>query len=162
MELNLKQEREDLAAEIEKAVETAGHEFNDWPESMVEMRSAPGEWSVKEVLGHLIDSASNNHQRFVRLQLVDNLVFPNYGPDNSKWIKVQKYQERRWADLLELWRHLNLHLVWMVRTVDENSLGHSWQAGPGKTITLAEMMSDYLRHLNDHLEQIRASAAGRK
>ena len=156
------QNREELAQEIERTVKAAYHEFKDLPESIVEMRPAPGGWSSKEVLGHLIDSAANNHQRFVRLQLVETLIFPNYGPDNSKWISIQNYQGRRWVELLDLWSHFNMHLSWIIRVVDESSLGHIWQADSDKTITLAEMMSDYLRHINDHLEQIRAIAPSQK
>jgi DinB superfamily len=162
MDMNLMQTREELAAGIEKAVDAAYQEFKNWPEEAVEARSAPGEWTAKEVLGHLIDSASNNHQRFVRLQLVENLVFPNYGPDNSKWIQIQKYQARPWGELLELWRHFNLHLAWMIRTVDPQSLGHVWQASPDRTISLADMMNDYMAHINNHVQQIRANVGNHK
>jgi hypothetical protein len=53
------------------------------PNETVEVRTGPGEWSVKEIVGHLVDSASNNHQRFVRLQVADGLVFPDYSPNND-------------------------------------------------------------------------------
>ena len=65
-------------------------------------RPAPGRWSPREIVGHLIDSASNNHQRFVRAQLDDNLVFAGYAQD--RWVEVQRYQEAPWVELVELWR----------------------------------------------------------
>jgi hypothetical protein len=34
-------------------------------------KPAPGKWSKKEIPGHLVDSANNNHQRFLRAQFED-------------------------------------------------------------------------------------------
>ena len=47
---------------------------------------APGKWSPKQVIGHLIDSASNNHRRFVRANFVDDLIFPGY--DQETWVAL--------------------------------------------------------------------------
>lgn len=105
-------------------------------------RPEPGEWSVKEIVGHLIDSASNNHQRFVRLQLADGLVFPDYSPDNNSWVAIQNYQVAHWDDLLTLWRHFNLHLARVIRTVDVKCIDHIWVIDEDTTITLGELMID--------------------
>src|SRR4051812_3645052 len=67
-----------------------------------------GKWSPKEIIGHLIDSASNNHQRFVRAQFTDDLVFPGY--EQESWVRAQKYSEEPWPLLVVLWRSFNLHL----------------------------------------------------
>ena len=82
-----------LALGIEKTVDDACNRYQRLPAEIIAARPDPGEWSIKEIFGHLIDSASNNHQRFVRLQITDNLSFPDYSRDNGTWIAVQKYQE---------------------------------------------------------------------
>ena len=99
-----------LASDIENAVIEACQQLRNLPEESVEVRPNPGDWSVKEIVGHLVDSASNNHQRFVRLQIADNLAFPDYSQDNDAWVSIQSYQIAPWDDLLALWRYFNLHL----------------------------------------------------
>ena len=123
-------------------------------ETFAETRTGPGEWSAKEVVGHLIDSASNNHQRFVRLQLVDGLDFPDYSADNEAWVRVQRYRERPWPDLLVLWRAFNVHLAHVMRSVDPACLENSWVIDADQSISLHAMMVDYIRHLELHLNQI--------
>src|SRR3989442_2875260 len=81
-------------------------------ESESELRPSPGRWTKKEVVGHLIDSASNNHQRFVRGQLAGGQDFPRY--DQEGWVRVQGYQAARWADLIDLWRAYHNHLPHVV------------------------------------------------
>ena len=78
---------------------------------------APGKWSPREVLGHLIDSASNNHQRFVRAQVQGGLVFSGY--DQDAWVTVQQYQHAPWTELVTLWRAFNLHLARVMAAVPE-------------------------------------------
>src|SRR5437867_2017768 len=72
-------------------------------------KPTPSKWSKKEIIGHLIDSASNNHQRFVRVQLYDGLDLPGY--EQERWVAVQDYQNAGWANLLVLWKSFNEHLV---------------------------------------------------
>lgn len=78
--------------------------------------------SIKMLIGHLIDSASNNHQRMVRLQYAPRcghsmpntemglLVFPDYTQDNDLWLQLQDYQHEDWDTLLSLWKYYNLHI----------------------------------------------------
>ena len=72
-------------------------------------RPAPGRWSAKEIIGHLIDSAANNHGRFVRAQLEADLVSAGYAQDD--WVRIQAYQNASWLGLLDLWSAYNLHLA---------------------------------------------------
>ena len=98
-----------LAADIENAVNETCRRLRSLSDETIEARPNPGAWSVKEIVGHLVDSASNNHQRFVRLQVADGLVLPDYSQDNHAWVSIQHYQQAPWDDLLDLWRYFNLH-----------------------------------------------------
>jgi len=149
-----------LASDIEKAVNEACQQLRSLPEETIEVRPNPGDWSVKEIVGHLVDSASNNHQRFVRLQVADGLAFPDYSQDNDAWVSIQSYQEAPWDDLLALWRYFNLHLARVIQTVNERWIDHIWVVDEDTSITLGELMIDYLRHLKDHLHQIRERIDG--
>ena len=143
-----------LASDIETAVNDACRQLRSLPFETIEARTKPGDWSVKEIVGHLVDSASNNHQRFVRLQVADRLVLPDYSQDNDAWVSIQSYQEATWDDLLALWQYFNLHLARIIRTVNETCIDHIWIVDENTSITLGELMIDYLRHLKDHLQQI--------
>jgi hypothetical protein len=144
-----------LASDIENTVHVAYQRLISLPDETIEMRPNPGDWSVKEIVGHLIDSASNNHQRFVRLQVADGLVLSDYSQDNDTWVSIQSYQEAPWDELLALWRHFNLHLARVIRTVNEECIDYIWVVDEDTSITLGELMIDYLRHLKDHFQQIR-------
>ncbi len=126
-------------------------------------RPAPGKWSPKEVIGHLIDSASNNHQRFVRAQFTDDLVCPGY--EQEKWVTAQRYQDAPWPDLVELWRLFNLQLARVVEAapdsvrrlprVRHNLHEVAWRAIPqDQPATLEYFMRDYVEHLKHHVAQI--------
>jgi hypothetical protein len=78
------------------------------PEKAAE-KPAPGKWSEKEELGHLLDSAANNHQRMVRTQLEDSPALPGYAQD--QWVALHRYQERGWGELIEIWETLNRQLL---------------------------------------------------
>jgi RimJ/RimL family protein N-acetyltransferase len=126
-------------------------------------KPGPDDWSAKQVLGHLIDSAANNHQRFVRAQFTQDLVFPGY--PQEEWVIAQHYQEAYWQELLDLWAAYNLHLARvMAQTPTEARLRPrlphnldqiAWQTVPRETpATLEYLMSDYNGHLRMHLGQI--------
>ncbi|HEV2447801.1 MAG TPA: DinB family protein [Candidatus Sulfopaludibacter sp.] len=111
-----------------------------------------GKWSKKEILGHLIDSVANNHQRIVRAQLVAHLDFPRYEQDT--WVAAQGYREEPWPDLVNLWLLYNRHLLHIMSGVPAECLSHTISIGGTMPITLGFLMEDYLRHLEHHLEQI--------
>ena len=121
-------------------------------ETAAARRPAPGKWSKKEILGHLIDSAANNHQRFVRLQMSSEINLPGY--DGDEWVRIQRYQDRPWHEIIDLWRHYNTQLASLIRDVDPVALAHLWHMPDGKDANLEFIMSDYVVHLRHHLDQI--------
>jgi hypothetical protein len=115
-------------------------------------RSGPGRWAPKEILGHLIDSAGNNHQRFVRAQLSPSVDSPGY--DQENWVAVQNYAAEPWPDLIQLWLLFNKHLLHVMRTVREDALDTPISIRGDAPVPLSHVMIDYVRHLEHHLKQI--------
>jgi len=147
-----------IAAELDETLENARSCLLAISEDAAGARPAPDQWSKKEVLGHLIDSAANNHQRFVRLQNEDVIALPSY--QQNEWVRAQNYGGRGWQELIELWLAYNRHLAHVMRYSDGAAARHVWKA-PGVDYELEYLMEDYLRHLRHHLAQILdASAVG--
>ena len=113
---------------------------------------APGKWSRKEIIGHLIDSASNNHQRFVRAQQGSALSFPPY--DQNHWSASQHCNERSWDDLVSLWYAYNAHLAHVIERIPDASLGVPCVIESHSPVTLEFLVTDYLVHLRHHLAQV--------
>ncbi len=114
-----------------------------------------GGWSYKQVIGHLIDSASNNHQRFVRAALQPSLDFPGYDQDGN--IRVQAVQEADWALLIALWAAYNRYLAHVIAHLPASRLETACRIGTDDAVTLRFLATDYLTHLLHHLEQIGAA-----
>ncbi len=148
-----------LAVELREMVDEASEWLGNLTEDVVSKRPGAGQWSAKEILGHLMDSAVNNHQRFVRLQITDDLQFPDYSQDNDRWVAIQGYNRTDWKALIRLWRHINLHLARIIAAVDERSIDNAWQVNRKTRYTLGELMIDYPVHMKGHLKQIEAMAA---
>jgi hypothetical protein len=132
-------------------------------ENRASHKPAPGKWSPKEIVGHLIDSASNNHGRFVRAQQNEDMVFEPY--DQDFWVSAQRYQDREWHDLVSLWNDLNTHIASVVAVISPECLSrqrtvHNLDRVGFRTVprsspvTLDYFVRDYLVHMKHHLAQI--------
>lgn len=122
--------------------------------------------SIKMLVGHLVDSASNNHQRMVRLQYaprvghsipngdIGMLVFPDYTQDNNLWINLQDYQHEDWQTLVSIWKYANLHIIQVIKSVDASKLDNYWLDYEGNKVTLRGMIEGYVEHLKLHIVHI--------
>lgn len=122
---------------------------------------AAGKWSRKEILGHLIDSAVNNHQRFVRAQIPTHLehgVLMIDGYAQTDWVRVQDYQSRDWNELIALWAGFNRHVLHVMKCVQPSSLPTPCIIGDGRPVSLELVMIDYVGHQKHHLAQILGDA----
>ena len=110
--------------------------------------------TIKQIIGHLIDSASNNHQRIVRLQYNQSLIFPDYTHYNDTWINIQHYQEEDKQIIIQLWKYFNVHLAYIIDNVDEFELNNSWLDGENELLTLTDIINGYFSHFKLHLGEI--------
>ena len=123
---------------------------------LADIRLAEDKWTLKEMVAHLVDSASNNHQRFVRLQLEPVLVFPKY--DAEQWRSVTGIGPFGYADILTLWKSYNLFLLHLIEGVNPAALRHVWRREDGD-ITLEALIVDYFEHMELHRKLFRERAA---
>jgi hypothetical protein len=155
--------------ELRTIVERESARLLGAPPDAVARRPAKGGWSAKEVLGHLIDSAAVNHQRFVRAQWQD-LVFAAYAQDD--WVEAQKYQDAPWIELVALWREYNRHLARVMAAIPigvrlkEHRIHNLHEiamkpAPADQPASLEYLMRDYVEHLQHHMKQIDARMKGR-
>jgi hypothetical protein len=147
---------ERLAAEVRAGVPR----LRDIDEEQALRARAAGKWCPKEILGHLIDSAANNHQRFVRGQEGAVLRLPGY--EQPHWVDSQRYRERRWSDLIELWSAYNLHIAHVIAVIPEERRDTPCHIGDSAPMTLAQIALDYVGHIQHHLRQIFADPRGRR
>jgi len=111
-----------------------------------------GGWSRRQLLGHLIDSASNNHQRFVRAALADALEFPAY--DTPNFVRVQAVERAPWPVLVDLWASYNRYLAHVIANLPADKLEVICRIGANEPVTLRYLAEDYVRHLVQHLVAI--------
>ncbi|HEY32084.1 MAG TPA: DinB family protein [Dehalococcoidia bacterium] len=143
---------EKIYQDLKTIVDNFYQKYEDLSDEITSKSPGNNEWNLKEIIGHLIDSACHNHQRFVRLRIIDELVFPDYGQDNSRWIQIAGYNQMKFQDILSLWRQYNLVIANIIKGVDSSKLDNYWLLN-GERITLKFLMTDYLRHIGDHLNQ---------
>jgi len=139
-----------LALESALDREIAGLRRITEPQSAV--KSSPDAWSKKEELGHLIDSAANNHVRFVRASI--DPEFRGLGYRQDDWVRLHGYQEMAWTDIVDFWRRYNDFLVGLVRRIPEGKLLTPCVVGDSAPVTLKFLIEDYVLHMQHHLDHI--------
>lgn len=142
----------DVANHLRETIDGVLSSLEAIPDAEASVPPAPGKWSKKEILGHLIDSACNNQQKFVRTMAESGLEFVGYRQD--LWVGSQKYNEARWTDLIVLWRAYNIHIAHIIENAGPGCLPNTITIEDAGTFTLHFIMEDYVEHLKHHLLQI--------
>jgi hypothetical protein len=143
-----------ISAELRAAVDEGLRLFEHADDERTRTRPAAGAWCAREVIGHLIDSACNNHRRFVLGQSADIRKFDGY--DGDQWVVRQQYDGEAWRDLIALWAAYNRHLAHVIACAPPATLEHSAESPDGRSqVTLGFLMEDYVQHLRHHFDQIR-------
>jgi len=125
------------AERLRNVIERAAPQLRAMSDDVASAPVAEGKWSRKQILGHLIDSAANNHQRFVRVE-PDGFKY-----DQNAWVSVQRYASAAWPSLIALWHEYNLHLAHVIEGLS------------GKTAKVLDaLIADYVGHLEHHLAQM--------
>jgi len=155
--------KNDLCESLTAIVGRGASELLKIPHDTASRPRGPGFESPIQIVGHLIDSAVNNHARFVRAQLQDDLVFPGY--DQDAWVRVQRYDERSWLALVDAWRTANTQIAAVMGAAPVSELTRPRQRHnlheigfrplpAGDQATLEFLMRDYIAHLEHHLKQV--------
>ena len=150
-------EYESITREIISLIEIWEPKFSALPAGIITSRRNSQNRTIKQIIGHLIDSNSNNTHRVIHLQYQSNpLIFPNYATfgNNDRWIAIQDYQNEDWHVLIQLWKYSLLHYCHVIKNINDSKLENEWIAGSDQKITLKTMVLDFPRHLKLHLNEI--------
>jgi hypothetical protein len=155
-----------MTAEFQQICEELNTLISGWevklaalPEGIITKRFNSQERNIKQILGHMVDSATNNTHRFIHMHYQKSPVnyhdYANLG-NNDRWIAIQNYQEEDWDELVRLWAAVNRHMVHLIGQVDESLLNQYWISALKERVSLKEMINDYPRHFKLHLNEISA------
>lgn len=139
---------------LEQVITAVKPQLQQFTPAEAAARPAPGKWSKKEIVGHLIDSALNNHQRFIRAQQ-GPLTLPGYA--QNFWVEAQGYQDADWETLIQVWETINRNLARIMQLIPAEALQQSCRIGNNEPVTLEFLVTDYLDHFKHHLRQLQVS-----
>jgi len=150
--------KEDLTKVINRLKENIKYvplKFLNYPEGELKRKPAPGKWSKKELLGHLIDSAANNHHRFVKAQFSRIPFFVN-GYAQNDWVRIQNYNEKNTNELVNFWKVYNEHILFIMQNTPGDNFKIILNAeDPFESAdNLFLLMKDYVDHMDHHLNKI--------
>jgi len=140
---------------LQQHINLAPSEFLKYPEGELRRKPAPDKWSKKELLGHLIDSAANNHHRFIKIQFLPQPFFVE-GYAQNDWVRIQNYNEKDTEQLVNLWKVYNEHILFIMQNTPDKNLRIKITAeDPFENAdTLFLLMKDYVDHMDHHFMQI--------
>ncbi len=127
------------------------------PEKVICNRRNIQNRTIKQIVGHMVDSASNNTHRIIHLQYnASPLIYPDYANlgNNDRWISIQNYQNENWENLVQLWKYSNLHIAHVIDNVNPEKLNNEWISALQQQVSLKAMILDYLSHFKLHLNEI--------
>jgi hypothetical protein len=141
----------DLALLVRQTIECEIAELRAVTDAHAGEAPAPGKWSPKQELGHLIDSAANNHIRIAVASIEG--VFEGAGYTQDRWVEAHGYREMAWREIVELWYSYNLLLAHLVERITQTQLENRCVVG-GNEMTLRFVITDYVRHLRHHVDHV--------
>ena len=150
-------EFEAICEELQNLVESWEPRLMAMSQDLILTRRNNQDRNIRQIVGHMVDSASNNTHRMVHLQYRESpLHVPNYAThgNNDRWIDIQDYESSDWNNLVNLWKYANLHITHVIRNVDPSKLDKQWLYDENTLISLREGIVDYLRHFKLHLDEI--------
>ena len=115
-----------------------------------EIKLGPDKWTLKEMVWHLIDSASNNHQRFIRLQIDKKISLPGY--DAEEWVSISNIQNLDYSFVVGFWRMYNKFLLNLIKGIKPKSMKNVWKTINGGENTLEFLIDDYFAHMKLHFQ----------
>lgn len=127
------------------------------PEEVIGNRRNIQNRTIKQIVGHMVDSASNNTHRIIHLQYnASPLIYPDYANlgNNDRWIAIQNYQNENWENLVQLWKYSNLHIAHVIDNVNPEKLNNEWISALHQQVSLKAMILDCLSHFKLHLNEI--------
>ena len=163
MEQKERNVEDDLGAFLISLVSQIKGQLKEYSENEVSIRPSDDKWSRKEILGHLVDSACNNHRRFVIFREQDHLHFDGY--DQEEWVKTQQYADYDWTALVDLWHAYNVHIGKVIQNIpadllEKETLDHNFdkvafrRVPAGQPSSMQYFIKDYILHLQHHIDQI--------
>lgn len=148
---------EDLCNELDRLITLWEEKLIRLPEEVRAGKRNSQQRNIRQIVGHMVDSATNNTHRIIHMHYQSSPVsYPDYANlgNNDRWIAIQNYQEEDWDLLLSLWTSVNRHMVHLIRQVDSDKLDQVWISALGEEVSLREMITDYPRHFKLHLDEI--------
>jgi len=142
-----------ISTDLGRTVDAFYLKYKGVNDKVASKRPEQGEWSLKEIIGHLVNSASIYHQRFVGLQFVHEMVFPEYQKYHLEWMDVEKFNEMKFDDLFLLWKQYNILIGHIIENIHDDKLDNYLIRPDGSKNSLKKLAADYVSHLKNHLNQ---------
>lgn len=144
-----------ICDQLQKNINKVSTDFLRYSEEELTRKPAPDKWSKKELLGHLVDSAANNHHRFVKIQFLPSPFFVE-GYAQNDWVRIQNYNEKDTEQLVNLWKVYNEHILFIMQNTPDKNLRIKITAEEPfeNADTLFLLMKDYVDHMDHHFKQI--------
>jgi len=143
----------DLSASLSQLIQRELPLLRAFPEAKTSIRPV-GEatWSPKEELGHLIDSAANNHVRFVRALIEPEFRGPSYAQND--WVQAHRYYGMPWLTIVDFWYYYNSFLAALLSRVPEEKVVTMCFVGAGESVSLQFLVEDYVLHMQHHIDHL--------
>lgn len=136
---------------LRELINAVPNELKTLNEEAFKKKPSVDKWSKQEILGHLIDSAINNHQRFLRAQFE---VLPDIPYDQNKWNSFNYYNDLDKSQLISFWKGYNIQILELVKRIPQNLLSNTCTKGGTKAYSISFLFDDYVEHLEHHLNQL--------